>query len=157
MWGDESLTSPLMAQIFDGSVDDLQEASDFFWQVHGEKLTPDHVERVLAFWEKTLEWAKRQEKAPASLFARLARLAPFLATLNERAKALLLAVVPYVHTDYATDHMVEELDRLADSGSAAAAEILEHMFEASTPNFDMDDNIKKLLRKLYDKGHHAGP
>ena len=29
------------------------------------------------------------------------------------------------------------------------------MFEASTPNFDMDDNIKKLLRKLYDKGHHA--
>jgi hypothetical protein len=155
LWGDESLTSPLMAQIFDGSVDDLQEASDFFWQVHGEKLTPDQVERVLAFWEKALEWAKRQEKAPASLFARLARLAPFLATLNKRAKALLLAVVPYVHTDYATDHMVKELDRLSDSGSATAAEILEHMFEASTPNFDMDDNIKKLLRKLYDKGHHA--
>src|SRR5262245_48994547 len=38
---------------------------------------------------------------------------------------------------------------------AATAEVLERMFEASTPNFDMDDNIKKLLRKLYDKGYHA--
>jgi hypothetical protein len=51
--------------------------------------------------------------------------------------------------------MVEELDRLVDSNSAAAAEILERMFDASAPNFDMDDNIKKLLRKLYDKGHRA--
>ena len=51
--------------------------------------------------------------------------------------------------------MVEELDRLANSNSAAATEIMERMFEANTPNFDMDDSIKKLLRKLYDKGHRA--
>jgi hypothetical protein len=155
LWGDESLTSPLMNQIFAGSIDDLQEAAEFFWRVHGEKLTPDHVERVLAFWEKALEWAKGQDKVPETLLAPLARLAPFLTTLDERAKALLLAVVPYVHSDYATNDMVEELDRLADTDPAATAEVLERMFEASTPNFDMDDNIKKLLRKLYDKGYHA--
>ena len=155
LWGDETLTSPLMTQIFAGRIDNLREAAEFFWRVHGEKLTADQIERVLAFWEKALEWAKRQEKAPETLFAPLARLAPFLTTLDARAKALLLGVVPYVHTDYATDHMVEELDRLVDTNSAAAAEILERMFDASAPNFDMDDNIKKLLRKLYDKGHRA--
>jgi hypothetical protein len=155
LWGDESLTSPLMTRIFAAGIDDLLEAAEFFWRVHGEKLTPDQVERVLAFWEKALEWAKGQGKVPEALPARLARLAPYLTGLDARGKALLFGVVPYVHTDYATDHMVEELDRLADTDSAATAEVLERMLEASTPNFDMDDKIKKFLRKLYDKGHHA--
>lgn len=155
LWGDETLTTSLMSQVFEGGVDDLQEAAEFLWRVHGEKLAPDQVERVLAFWEKALAWASHQEKAPDSLFARLALLAPFLKTLDQRGKTLLLGVAPFVHTDYATDHMVEELDRLADDNSAAATEIMERMFEANTPNFDMDDKIKKLLRKLYDKGHHA--
>jgi hypothetical protein len=155
LWGDESLTSPLITQIFSGGVDDLQEAAEFFWRVHGEKLTSDQVERVLAFWEKALEWAKRQAKSPDALFSSLARLTPFLTVMDDQAKALLLGVVPYVHTDYSTDHMVEELDRLADTDPAATAEIVERMFEASTPNFDTDNNIKKLLRKLYDKGHQA--
>ena len=39
LWGDKTLTSPLMAQIIGGGVADLQEAADFFWRVHGEKLT----------------------------------------------------------------------------------------------------------------------
>jgi len=155
LWGDESLTSPLFTQIFAGGVDDLQEAAEFFWRVHGEKLASDQVERVLTFWEKALEWAKRQDKSPNVLFSSLARLTPYLTVVDARAKALLLSVVPYVHTDYSTDKMVEELARLSDADAGATAEIVERMFEVSTPNFDMDDNIKKLLRKLYDKGHRA--
>jgi hypothetical protein len=85
----------------------------------------------------------------------LARLTSLLTVLDARAKKLLLGVVRYVHTDYSADHVVEELDRLADTDPAATAEILERMFETSTPNFDMDDNIEKLLRTLYDKGHYT--
>ena len=51
--------------------------------------------------------------------------------------------------------MIEELERLSDSNSAATVELLERMFDANTPNFDMNDKLKGLLQKLYDKGHRA--
>lgn len=155
LWGDETLDAPLMAQIFGGGVDDLQQAAEFFWRVHGEKLTPEQIEWVLAFWGKSLEWAKAQPAAPANLLSHLGRLASYLTTLDERAKGLLLGVVPYVHTDYSTDYMVEELARLVDTNSAATVELLERMFDANTPNYDMDDKLKGLLQKLYDKGHRV--
>jgi hypothetical protein len=94
LWGDETLDAPLMAHVFAGGVDDLQNAAEFFWRVHGEGLTPDQIERVLAFWAKCLEWSKAQSEAPTNLLSRLSRLAPYLTTLDERAKGLLLGVVP---------------------------------------------------------------
>jgi hypothetical protein len=85
----------------------------------------------------------------------LSRLAPYLTSLDERAKGLLLGVVPYVHTDYSTDHMVEELARLVDTSPAATVELLERMLDANTPNYDMDDKLKRLLQKLYGIGYRA--
>jgi hypothetical protein len=155
LWGDEALDAPLMAHIFAGGVDDLQNAADFFWSVRGEKLAPEQVERVLAFWAKCLEWAKAQAEAPANLLARFSRLAPYLTTLDERAKGLLLGVVPYVHTDYSTDQMIKELARLADTNSTGTVELLERMFDANTPNFDIDDELRELLHKLARMGHRV--
>ncbi len=149
------MDTPLTAHIFASGVDDLQNAAEFFWSVHGEELTPEQIERVPAFWAKSLEWAKAQPEAPANLFSRLSRLAPYLATLDERAKGLLLGVVPYVHTDYSTDYMVKELARLVDTNPAATVELLERMLDANTPNYDMDDKLKGLLQKLYDAGYQA--
>ena len=155
LWGDETLDAPLMAHVFAGGVDDLQNAAEFFWRIHGEKLTPEKVERVLAFWEKCLEWAKARPDAPANLLSRLSRLAPHLTTLDERAKGLLLGVVPYVHTDYSTDYMVAELARLVDTNSAGTVELLERMFDANTPNYDINDKLKELLHKLAGMGHRV--
>jgi hypothetical protein len=155
LWGDETLDAPLMAHIFSGGVDDLQNAAEFFWRVHGEKLTSEQIVRVLAFWEKCLEWAKSQPDAPANLLSRLSRLAPYLPTLDERGKGLLLGVVPYVHVDYSTDQMIEELARLADTNSAATVELLEHMFDAHAPNYDMDNKLQNLLGKLAKMGHRV--
>jgi hypothetical protein len=155
LWGDETLDTSLMGHVFAGGVDDLQNAAEFFWHVHGEKLTTAQIERVLAFWAKSLEWAKAQPEAPANLFSRLSRLAPYLTTLDERAKELLLGVVPYVHRDYSTDHMVEELGRLVDTNPAGTVELLERMLDSNTPNYDMDDKLKSLLQKLYDLGYRA--
>jgi hypothetical protein len=155
LWGDETLDTPLMGHIFADGVNDLQNAAEFFRQVHGEKLTPEQVESVLAFWAKCLEWASAQSEAPTNLFSRLSRLAPYLATLDERAKGLLLGVVPYVHTAYSTDQMIEELGRLVDTNSAATVELLERMFDADTPNYDMDNKLKGLLQKLHEMGHRT--
>src|SRR5262249_3941642 len=95
LWGDESLDTPLMAHIFACGAVDLQNAGNFFWQVHGEILRLEQIERVLAFWEKCLVWSKVQSEAPANLLSGLSRLAPYLTALDERAKGLLLGVVPF--------------------------------------------------------------
>jgi hypothetical protein len=107
---------------------------------------------VLEFWDRCLTWGQSQTRAPEQLIARLSRLSPYLETLNDDGKRLLLAVVPYVHNDYATDQMVEEIARLADSNPPAAAGILERMLEASAPTYDLDDKLKKLIEKLADLG-----
>jgi hypothetical protein len=144
-----------MKQLFAGGVDDLQSGSEFFWQVRREQLKPERAERILEFWKAALSWAKAQPQLPEALLSRLSRLAPYLTTLDQHAKSLLLDVVPYVHSDYSTDQMIEELARLADSNPAATVELLDKMFEANTPNFDLDDKLKGLLKKLYGLGHHA--
>ena len=155
LWGDEALDTPLMTKIFSGGIDDLQNAAEFFWTVREEKLTPEQTERVLAFWAKCLDWAKAQREVPVRLLSRLGRLASYLATLDERANELLVGVVPFVHTDYSTDQMIEELSRFADTNPAATVDLLERMFEAGTPNYDMDDKLKHLLHKLANMGYRA--
>ena len=155
LWGEETLDSALMAHIFTGGLNQLQNAAEFFWRVHGEKLKPEQIESVLAFWSKSLDWAKAQPEVPATFLSTLGRLAPYLTKLDERAKQLLLGVVPYVHTDYSTDHMVMELSRLVDTNPAATVELLDRMLDADTPNYDMDDKLKRLLEKLYVMGYQA--
>jgi hypothetical protein len=151
LWGDEDLGSPRMRRIF-GSAEDIQNAVEFFWQVRGEKLVSEQVERVLAFWEAALAWASAQPVRAETLLARLSRLAPYLSALDDRARSLLLDVISYVHSDYSTDQMVEELARLADSNPAGTIELLDKMFEANTPNFDLEDKLKDLLKRLYEMG-----
>jgi hypothetical protein len=53
--------------------------------------------------------------------------------------------------------MIEELARLVDTSPTATVELLERMFDANTPNYDMDDKLKGLLQKLYDIGFDQMP
>ena len=78
----------------------------------------------------------------------MGRLSEYLTPLDARAKDLLLAIVPYVHTTYGTDHMVEELDRLLETDPAGTAAILIRMLEANAPNYDMDNKLRGLIEKL---------
>ncbi|PND27040.1 hypothetical protein [Sinorhizobium sp. M4_45] len=155
LWGDETLDSTLMERIFEGGVDDLQNAVGFFEALLGEKLTSEQNERVLAFWAKCLEWAQAQPEAHADLLAGLGRLAPYVTALDARAKGLLLGVVPYVHSGYSTDQMIEEFARLVDTNPASTIELLERMFDASTPHYDMDNKLRNLLHKLAGMGYRT--
>jgi hypothetical protein len=135
--------------------DALEPAVQFFWRVRGDKLTDQQIERVLAFWAKCIAWSNAQKTVPRTLLSRLGRLAEYLTTLDARTKELLLAVVPYVHTDYSIDDMVEGLARLVDENPTAVAEILERMIDAHAPNYDLDDHLKGLIRTLASKGLRA--
>ena len=155
LWGDEALTSPHMRQLFGGGASDILSGVDFFWQVRGDKLKPEQIERVLKFWEAALAWAQAQPGSSDVLLSRLSRLAVYLSTLDDRAMLLLRAVVAQVHSDYSTDQMIEELARLSDSNPAGTVELLETMFAERTPVFDLDDKLKGLLKKLYSQGHQT--
>jgi hypothetical protein len=155
LWADENLDSTLLTKIFAGGANDLQIVAGFFWRVRGDKLTSDQVEKILAFWSKSIAWSKTQKVVPVNFLARLSRLTPYLKTLDERASGLLLEVVPHVHSDYSTDQMVKELARLVDTNPAATAEILERMLQANAPNYDTDDKLKGLIQKLAMLGFRA--
>ena len=155
LWGDEQLDSPIVQTIFAAGVEDVEALADLFWQVRRDELTDVQVERVLAFWERCLSWVKKRGTISEHFMARLSRLSPYIKKLDDRTKPLLAAVVPYVHTDYASDKMVEELARLVDTDPAGAASLLEKMLESSAPNFDLDDKLKTLIEKLASLGLRA--
>lgn len=148
LWDDEELDSAIVKKVFEGGADDLEIAGNFFWSVRGDKLTSKQRAKIFAFWDRCLSWSKSQTKAPQQLLARLGRLAEYIEVLDERAKGLLLGTVPYVHSDHATDAIVEELARLVDTNPPATAEILERMLEASAPTYDLDGKLRSLIETL---------
>jgi hypothetical protein len=109
----------------------------------GGDVLGDHADR---------EREQRQTRIPEQLLARLSRLSAYLDILDEHGKDRLLGVVPYVHTDFSTDAMVEELARLVDTNPAVTAEVLERMLRASSPTYDLDDKLKQLIVKLAELG-----
>jgi hypothetical protein len=154
LWNDEQLNSPVVQTVFAAGVDDVETLAELFWQVREDELTNEQVNRVLAFWEHCLAWVKERE-SPDRLMARLSRLSPYIKKLDARTKPLMAVVMPYVHTDYGTDQMVEELTRLVATDAAAVASLLEQMLETNAPNFDLDDKLKKLIETLAGVGLRA--
>jgi hypothetical protein len=155
LWGDESLDSEVFGSLFNanGQADDLETASGFFWQVREDELEPAQVERIVEFWTECVEWAHRQKNQPAQLLSSLSHLTSYFQTLDERNKGLLLSVAPFVHTNYNTDSLVEELSRLVDTNPVGVVEVLGRMLEGGTPDFDLDDKLKGLIRKLASLGY----
>ena len=125
------------------------------WQVRGDKLEPTQVERILEFWAACIEWARPLKVPPARLLSSLSHLASYFQTLDERNKGLLLAVAPFVHSDYNTDNLVEELSRLVDTNPVGVVEVLGRLLEGGTPDFDLDDKLKKLIKKLASLGYRG--
>jgi hypothetical protein len=155
LWDDEQLDSSIVQTIFAGGIDDVEKLAELFWEVRGDKLTDEQVEKVLAFWERCLSWSKERGEVTDHFMARLSHLSAYIKELNERTKSLLMVVVPYVHTDYGTDRMVEELFRLVDTDPPGVAELLERMLDSSAPKYDHDDKLKKLIEKLANLGLRA--
>jgi hypothetical protein len=152
LWDDEELDSPVVQTIFAAGASDLETMAEFFWAVRGDKLTERQRAKIFTFWDRSLAWSESQASMPKQLVAHLSRLSCYIEKLDSDATRRLLAVVPYVHNDYATDKMVEELLRLADSNPHGAAEVLERMLDASAPTYDLDNKLKNLIEKLAGHG-----
>ena len=84
-----------------------------FWTVRDEELKPEQRERIIAFWERSIEWSNRQSQRPEQTLSQLSLLAAHVSKVREREVALLEAVAPYVAEGYNHYEFVDELLRLA--------------------------------------------
>jgi hypothetical protein len=157
LWGGEALNSDVFKFLFNdrGNADDLRTGSVFFWQVRGDKLEVPQVERIMQFWAACIEWARKQKATPTSLLSSLSHLSSYFETLTDRNKKLLLAVAPYVHSDYNTDSLIEQLARFVDTNPAGVVEVIGALLEGGTPDFDLDDKLKNIIKKLAAAGYRA--
>ena len=154
LWGDEELDGPRFSYLFDsGHVDDLEEATGFFWSVSNQELSPVQVERILAFWNRCVVRSRAVAEPPAKLLSKLGRLSCYIKVVNDRERDWLLAVAPYVHVGYNADDFIEELDRLVEVNPANICVVLGKVLETFVPTFDFQDRLKSLLVKLSKLGH----
>lgn len=152
LWGDEQLAGGTFGGMFEASrLEDLRQVAWFFWTVKEEDLTDEQIQRVLAFWDRTVKWAEGRLDVE-KLLGSLSMLAPFVTTVDERALRLLLAVAPFAHIDHRADLFVRELERLADDNSGPVVRVLAAFLEKYSPPFDFEGRMKSLLVKLAKHG-----
>lgn len=149
LWGDEELDSPRFSYLFEsGRIEDLEEATTFFWSVSNQELSPAQVERILSFWARCVAWSRVAAEPPARLLSKLGRLSCYIKSVEDREQEWLLAVAPYVHVGYNADDFIEELDRLVDISPAKISVVLGRVLDTFVPTFDFQDKLKSLLTKL---------
>lgn len=149
LWADEELDGPRFSYLFDsGRIEDLEQATGFFWSVSNQDLSAAQVERILSFWARCVAWNRSAAEPPAKLLSKLGRLSCYINSVADREQEWLLAVAPYVHVGYNADDFIEELDRLADISPAKISAVLGKLLETFVPTFDFQDRLKSLLTKL---------
>lgn len=146
---DEELDGPRFSYLFEaGLIEDLEQATGFFWSVSNQDLSDSQVERILSFWARCVDWSRGAAKPPERLLSRLGRLSCYIKTIGDREQEWLLAVAPYVHIGYNADDFIEELERLADISPANVSAVLGKVLATFVPTFDFQDRLKSLLAKL---------
>lgn len=153
LWGDETLNSPRLSYLFEPErTEDLQDAIGFFSNARRQELTKEQIERIICFWEKCVTWAETLTEPPKLLLSRLSQLICYVSILADREIKLLLAVAPYIDVEYHADTFIEELDRLMEQDPATVSLVLGKVLETYQPDFDYEDRLKNLLKKLAQSG-----
>lgn len=153
LWEDEELDGPRFSYLFEsGRIEDLEQATGFFWSVSNQDLSAAQVERILSFWARCVVWSRNAAETPAKLLSILGHLSCYIKSVEDREQEWLLAVAPYVHVGYNADDFIEELDRLADISPAKISAVLGKVLETFVPTFDFQDRLKSLLTKLAGHG-----
>ena len=152
--GDETLDSLRFAYLFSpGRTEDLRCATSFLSHIGRSNLSESQTERILKFWERCLEWGRKEPQTPTRLLTNLSRLILHLDSIRERELPWLLEVAPHVHIDYNSDHFITELRRLVDGSPAEVVIVLRKLFENSSPIYDYSETLPKLLKAIAAKGY----
>ena len=147
--GKESLDGPHLGILFDIKHEaDLVEITSYFWSVSNQKLEPAHIERILAFWNRCVEWSAGLEKAPASLLSALGTLSCYLSVIGKREHTLLAAVAPFVAVNRNADRFLDTLEKLAPDYPEVICDVFERMLSTYKPSYDFQGRIKSIITAL---------
>ncbi|MFC1772618.1 hypothetical protein ACFL3A_04600 [Pseudomonadota bacterium] len=153
LWGDEPLDSTCFNLIFDNHIDgDLQTIATFFWSISNQDVADEQIERIMAFWTRCVEWAAAQTPAPEALLAKLSLLSCYLNEISDDNLQLMLACVPYVNNTNYSWELTKTLESLATESPANVVQVLDKYLENYRPNYDYQELLNSLIRKLAQGG-----
>jgi hypothetical protein len=151
VWGIETLGSPRCETIFSTTnAKELEQITWVLWTLRHQNITDEQRERILLFWDRCITWSRSQITTPASLLSALS--GQYIVAVDERARALLLAVAPYVGIGHHAYELFDDLLPLAEQNPVVIADVIGAMIEAHIPDYDYEDRLQKLLRTLSAKG-----
>lgn len=127
---------------------DLVEIASYFLSVSNQKLESAHIEKILAFWNRCVEWSEGLERAPASLLSALGTLGCYLSKIRQREHTLLAAVAPFVAVNHNADRFLETLERLAHDYPEIICDVFERMLSTYKPSYDFRGRIKSIIAAL---------
>lgn len=149
LWGDESLDSPRLAYLFESArADDFEFMNTLFSSVREKEMEEAHVARVVAYWDRCVEWAKTLPEPPAKLLSSLSTLTAYMATAAGKNRGLLLAVAPHVHVHHNAYEFLEQLNRLVETSPAEVNAVLGRFIETHEPFYDYEDRMQTLIGRL---------
>jgi hypothetical protein len=150
-----------------GKPDRWLKVAGFFWS-HGERNLrkekkdveeekPEEIKKeILEFWRWTYDQQELVKKNLGdeynSFLERLAKLTILLDRIDEENAKWLLLCAPHVDRDYNATFFIEHLTKFDDEESIKwIGKIFLEVLENTTPTF-REENIKVIVRKIYDKG-----
>jgi hypothetical protein len=153
IWGIETLDSARFQAIFStATAKELEHITWVLWTLRHPGIDDEQRERILAFWSRCVTWSQNQTAVPASLLSALSALATYIVAVDERARALLLAVAPFVGIEHHAYEFFNELLRLVEQDSAVIADVVAAVIQAHRPEYDYESRLQRLLKALAAKG-----
>lgn len=153
LWGIEPLAGERFAKLFQtATADDLEVVVRLFWMLRDGDVSSEQRQRILAFWERELDWSSKQPHVSAQSLSSSSLLAVYITELGTRERWLLEEVAPHLHADYEGYEFIAQLLRLAPQDPEAVSEVLESMISARAPDYDYEDRLRKLLELLAEHG-----
>ena len=128
--------------------------ADYFGSRNASKRVFD--DKIIAFWKWTYD---NNEKVKTilgddynSFLGKMSALVNILDKIDDERKSWLLLCAPYVNLHHNAMSFMEYLTKFDDADSVKyIGEIFRKVLENTTPQF-MEENIKKVVRKIYEKG-----
>jgi hypothetical protein len=153
LWGEEDLASPRFNILFNSERSGLLVGflTSSLGQVDGRELSLEQVDKVLSLWQAVMEWVDSQpQEIPAMVSSNLPMVAAHVQVLDERSNRMLFNVARFVCQTNAYEFF-RELDRLTDTAPVTAAAILGRVLDTFVPDYDFEDRLGSVLRKISTK------
>ena len=148
LWGNESLTGPRFTYLFKAAcLDFLEIISNFFQSSDSRELEPEQVNRMIGFFNYTIDWSQSLNEPPAKLLSSLSMIICYIKSIDDEVLKRLKYVTPFLD-DYNGSRYIEELERLTENNKPEVCEIFLNLSVTYLPSYDHEDRLKLFIRKI---------